>query len=73
MQAMSDKESRTEEFKRVTGATMRAISRKQELTVSFAPGQHGLFGGEAKLPLTITTTGGAGLSDAAATATPVAP
>jgi cobaltochelatase CobT len=48
---MPDKESRTEEFKRVTGATMRAISRKPELTVSFAPGQHGLFGGEAKLPL----------------------
>ncbi len=48
---MSDRESRTEEFKRVTGATMRAISRKNELTVSFAPGQHGLFGGEAKLPL----------------------
>jgi cobaltochelatase CobT len=48
---MTDKESRTEEFKRVTGATMRAISRKNELTVSFAPGQHGLFGGEAKLPL----------------------
>ena len=48
---MTDKESRTEEFKRVTGATMRAISRKNELTVTFAPGQHGLFGGEAKLPL----------------------
>ena len=28
-----------EEFKRVTGATMRAISRKHDLTVSFAPGQ----------------------------------
>ena len=50
---MSDKESRTEEFKRVTGATMRAISRKNELTVSFAPGQHGLFGGEAKQKATI--------------------
>lgn len=47
---MTDRESRIEEFKRVTGAAMRAIAEQQELTVSFAPGQHGLFGTEARLP-----------------------
>jgi cobaltochelatase CobT len=47
---MTDRESRTEEFKRVTGAAMRAIAERDDLTVSFAPGQHGMFGTEARLP-----------------------
>ena len=29
---------------------MRAIAERDDLTVSFAPGQHGLFGTEARLP-----------------------
>ena len=46
-----------EEFRRVTGATMRAISRNPELQVSFAPNQGqnsglgGISGNEARLPL----------------------
>jgi cobaltochelatase CobT len=47
---MTDRTSRIEEFKRVTGAAMRAIAEKGEITVAFAPGQHGLFGTEARLP-----------------------
>ncbi|HZF34818.1 MAG TPA: cobaltochelatase subunit CobT [Candidatus Angelobacter sp.] len=47
---MTDRESRIEEFKRVTGCAMRAIAERDDLTVSFAPGQHGLFGTEARLP-----------------------
>ena len=47
---MTDRGSRIEEFKRVTGAAMRAIAERDDLTVSFAPGQHGLFGTEARLP-----------------------
>ncbi len=47
---MTDRESRIEEFKRVTGAAMRAIAERDDLTVAFAPGQHGLFGTEARLP-----------------------
>jgi cobaltochelatase CobT len=48
---MSQSENRVEDFRRVTGATMRAISRVPELNVSFAPGQHGIAGTEARLPL----------------------
>jgi cobaltochelatase CobT len=48
---MSQSENRVEDFRRVTGATMRAISRVPELNVSFAPGQHGIAGIEARLPL----------------------
>jgi cobaltochelatase CobT len=47
---MTERPNRIEEFKRVTGAAMRAISEQAELTVAFAPGQHGLFGTEARLP-----------------------
>jgi cobaltochelatase CobT len=47
---MTERENRTEEFKRVTGAAMRAIAERDDLTVSFAPGQHGMFGTEARLP-----------------------
>jgi cobaltochelatase CobT len=48
---MAQQENRVEEFRRVTGATMRAISRVPELNVSFAPGQHGIAGTEVRLPL----------------------
>ncbi len=47
---MTDRESRIDEFKRVTGAAMRAIAERDDLTVAFAPGQHGMFGTEARLP-----------------------
>ncbi|MGE0120757.1 MAG: cobaltochelatase subunit CobT [Dongiaceae bacterium] len=47
---MSDRENRIEEFKRVTGAALRAIAERDDLTVAFAPGQHGMFGTEARLP-----------------------
>jgi len=45
------RESRLDEFRRVTGATMRAIAHKVELNVNFAPGQPGFTGSEARLPL----------------------
>ena len=48
---MSSRESRVDEFRRVTGAAMRAISRRPALNVSFAPGQPGVAGEEARLPL----------------------
>ncbi|MEX2009577.1 MAG: cobaltochelatase subunit CobT [Dongiaceae bacterium] len=48
---MSQPESRLEQFRRVTGAAMRAIARRPELTATFAPGRHGLGGTEARLPL----------------------
>jgi cobaltochelatase CobT len=48
---MTNRESRLDEFRRVTAATMRAIAQKAELNVSFASGQPGLSGGEARLPL----------------------
>src|SRR5690606_34325133 len=49
--AMSKGDSRVEEFRRVTGATMRAISRAPELNAVFAPGQHGVSGADARLPM----------------------
>ncbi len=48
---MSKGDSRVEEFRRVTGATMRAISRAPELNAVFAPGQHGVSGADARLPM----------------------
>jgi cobaltochelatase CobT len=48
---MAHGESAVEAFRRVTAAAMRAIARKAELNVTFAPGQHGLAGTEARLPL----------------------
>ncbi len=48
---MAQQENRVEEFRRVTGAAMRAISRVTELNVTFAPGQHGIAGTEVRLPL----------------------
>jgi cobaltochelatase CobT len=48
---MAQNESAVEGFRRVTAATMRAIARRTEINVTFAPGQHGLAGNEARLPL----------------------
>ncbi|MEX2201857.1 MAG: cobaltochelatase subunit CobT [Dongiaceae bacterium] len=48
---MAHSENRVEDFRRVTGAAMRAIARVPELNVTFAPGQHGIAGTEARLPL----------------------
>ena len=48
---MSARESRIDEFRRVTAAAMRAISHKGQLNVTFAPGQPGISGEEARLPL----------------------
>src|SRR5262249_50400262 len=44
-------ESRLEEFRRATGAAMRAIAERAELNAVFAAGQHGLSGSEARLPM----------------------
>jgi cobaltochelatase CobT len=40
-----------EEFRRVTGATMRAIAEKGDVQASFSPGPANLLGSEARLPL----------------------
>jgi cobaltochelatase CobT len=48
---MSDGSNPVEEFKRVTGATMRAMARRHELTVSFTGEPPGIEGETAHLPL----------------------
>ena len=48
---MNRRDTAVEEFRRVTGAAMRAIAARNDLTATFAPGQHGLHGTEARLPL----------------------
>ncbi len=48
---MTDGETPIERFKRATAAAMRAIAQRDDLTASFAAGQFGLAGSEAKLPL----------------------
>lgn len=40
-----------EEFRRVTGCAIRAIAERNDIQASFAPGQTGLLGTEARLPL----------------------
>ncbi|MBA4095707.1 MAG: cobaltochelatase subunit CobT [Rhodospirillum sp.] len=40
-----------EEFRRATGAAMRAISERNDLQATFAPGPAALLGNEARLPL----------------------
>src|SRR5262245_29831314 len=39
-----------EEFRRATGAAMRAIAERSDLQASFAPGPAALLGSEARLP-----------------------
>jgi cobaltochelatase CobT len=48
---MSNGEPPIERFKRATAAVMRAIAERADLTASFAAGQFGMTGHEAKLPL----------------------
>jgi cobaltochelatase CobT len=48
---MSNGEPPIERFKRATAAVMRAIAERADLTASFAAGQFGMAGTEAKLPL----------------------
>jgi cobaltochelatase CobT len=48
---MSGGEIPIERFKRATAAVMRAIAERDDLTASFAAGQFGMSGTEAKLPL----------------------
>ena len=46
---MAEKETPLEAFKRVTGATMRALSEERELTVEFTPDEPQLKGHSARL------------------------
>ena len=46
-----DRENPVERFKRTTGATVRAIARRNDITAAFAPSSQGLVGKELKLPL----------------------
>ncbi|MEE8277002.1 MAG: cobaltochelatase subunit CobT [Alphaproteobacteria bacterium] len=48
---MSAQHAPVEVFRRVTAAAMRAIARRPDLTVAFAPESPGLRGSEARLPL----------------------
>ncbi len=48
---MSDTESPIETFKRTTGAAIRAIAERDDVTANFAPSGQGLVGTEARLPL----------------------
>ncbi len=48
---MAEGETPIECFKRATAAAMRAIAERDDLTASFAAGQFGMSGTEAKLPL----------------------
>ncbi|MBX6324205.1 MAG: hypothetical protein IRY94_20510, partial [Rhodospirillaceae bacterium] len=43
-------ESAGDRFRRVTAATVRAIARRPEAGVVFAPTHHGLHGTEVRLP-----------------------
>jgi cobaltochelatase CobT len=47
---MAQKETPVEAFKRVTGATMRALSESRDLTVEFSPDEPQLKGRTARLP-----------------------
>ncbi len=48
---MSETESPIEKFRRTTGAAIRAISERDDITASFTPSGQGLVGTEARLPL----------------------
>ena len=47
----SKENSRTEDFKRATAGTLRAIAQAPEVQVAFQPGPSGLVGKRARLPL----------------------
>ena len=47
---MSQPDTPIERFKRATGATLRAIARREDLTVTFTPSPAGLVGTEARIP-----------------------
>lgn len=44
------KQGKTEEFKRATSSTLRAMARNAEVQVAYQPGPSGLVGGRARLP-----------------------
>ena len=48
---MPDAESPIERFRRTTGAAIRAIAGRDDITASFTPSGQGLVGTEARLPL----------------------
>ena len=48
---MADTEDRVEKFRRNTAATMRAISRHEELNVDFTADESGLMGNEARVTM----------------------
>ena len=48
---MSSEENSIEEFKRTTGATIRAIAERDDITASFSPTGQGLVGSDVRLPL----------------------
>src|SRR2546423_6160756 len=46
---------RTEEFKRATASTLRALAQERDVQVAFQPGPAGLAGKRARLPLPTRT------------------
>ncbi len=48
---MAQPEQPLERFKRATGAAVRAIARREDITATFVPNPQGLIGTEARLPL----------------------
>ncbi len=50
--------SRQEQFRRATAATLRALAREPEVEVSYQPGNPGLSGNKARLPLPTKELGG---------------
>ena len=50
--------SRQEQFRRATAATLRAVAREPEVEVTYQPGNPGLSGNKARLPLPTRELGG---------------
>lgn len=48
---MSHEDNPIEQFKRTTGATIRAIAERDDITASFSPTGQGLVGADVRLPL----------------------
>ena len=48
---MAEKESPIELFRRTTGAAVRAIAERDDLTAAFTPSAQGLVGNEVRLPM----------------------